>query len=112
VYSTLPQIRSSTDWNAVVEEAFKSLLTDPQGRLTPADLELLLCGAEGCEVEDFVNAALREADVDHDGGLSLEEFRALVSGRHESSLDLFEARLAGPRADGAAASAPEGDGRG
>lgn len=88
------QIRSSTDWDSVVEEVFNALDTEHRGKLTSTELELLLCGEEGCEAPAFVDSALREADYDHDGGISLEEFKELVSDRHDSRLDLFEARLA------------------
>lgn len=87
------QIRTSTDWDSVVEEAFNQIDRDHRGVITAADLEMLLCGEEGCEAPDVVEAALREADQDHDGSISLEEFKELVSEKHESRLELFDPRL-------------------
>lgn len=41
-----------------------------------------------------MGAALREADIDHDGGIDLPEFRRLVASQPQDRLDLFESRLA------------------
>ena len=44
-----------------------------------------------------MDAALREADTDHDGGISLAEFREMLTG--DDSLDLYESRLSSGSSD-------------
>lgn len=87
------QIRDSSEWDSLVEAAFRTLDRDADDSLGAGDLAGLLCGEAGCEVEDTVGAALREADADHDGALSLQDFKQLLAG-HDADLALFEARVA------------------
>jgi calcium-dependent protein kinase len=85
-------VRGSADWDTLVTEAFASLDVDEDASLGLADLEAALCGDDGCDVDDEAEAALREADSDGDGAVSLEEFRELLSA-HDGGLELFDARL-------------------
>lgn len=92
------KLHESSDWDGLVERAFLALNTDGSGLLTMAELELILCGEEGCQVPDELHAALREADLGHcvDEGIGLEQFRALLAGQLQDRLDLFETRLGKP----------------
>ena len=74
-------------------DAFRTLDPGGTGRIGAAELEAALCGEEGCEVPDTVAAALRDADADHDGGISLEEFRAFLASHRSDALSLYDARL-------------------
>ncbi|PSC69548.1 calcium-dependent kinase 17 [Micractinium conductrix] len=85
---------SGADWDRYVASAFASLDTDDDGVITAQALEQLLCGEDGCEVPDIVDAALREADKNHDGALDLEDFKAFLSkDRTDDSLALFDSRV-------------------
>lgn len=86
-------VRDSTEWDALVTEAFRTMDRDSDAALGVDDLTALLCGDEECD-PDIVEAALREADADHDRTVSLDEFRMLL-GSHDTDLDLFDARVAG-----------------
>jgi len=85
-------VRNSGEWDALVAEAFRSLDTDLDEMLHASDLEVLLCGEEGCATPADLDSALREVDGDHDGAVSLEEFKELLAG-HNSDLSLFDPRL-------------------
>ena len=45
------------------------------------------------QVPDEVDAAIREADLDGDGEITLEEFEQLLTQNANDALDLFETRL-------------------
>ena len=49
----------------------------------------------GChlQVPDEVDAAMREADLDGNGEISLDEFAHLLTVNSNDALDLFETRL-------------------
>ncbi|GAB4817118.1 hypothetical protein N2152v2_004164 [Parachlorella kessleri] len=82
------------EWGSLVGRAFEALGPDANGRIGVDKLELLLCGEEGCEAPDILGSALREADVNHDGCIDLDEFRQLLSGVGlGDGLELFETRL-------------------
>jgi calcium-dependent protein kinase len=85
-------LRDSADWDSLVTEAFRTMDRDSDAALGVDDLTALLCGDEGCIDPDIVEAALREADGDHDRTVSLAELRKLL-GSHETGLDLFDARV-------------------
>jgi len=85
-------LRDSLEWDNLVTEAFRTMDRDSDAALGIDDLTALLCGDEGCIDPDIVEAALREADGDHDGTVSLAELRKLL-GSHETGLDLFDARV-------------------
>ena len=85
-------LRASTDWDALVAAAFKTMDLDADAALGADDLEMLLCGEEGCVDPDMVEAALREADVDHDGTVSLKELQNLL-GSHDIGLEYFDPRV-------------------
>lgn len=59
---------------------------------------------------DEVEAALREADRDHDGTISEQDFRAFLDAATDDRLDLFDARVsrdgAGSGSDGSGSDAP------
>ena len=82
----------------------------PAGNLGQEDLERLLCGEEGCEWPDTVDAALREADSDHDGVVSLQDFRAFLEARQDDDLQLFESRLRGSSDSDSSGSSSGGSG--
>lgn len=42
---------------------------------------------------DIVDAALREADADHDGAVNMADFRSFLDSRTDDSLALFDPRL-------------------
>ncbi|PSC75499.1 hypothetical protein C2E20_0993 [Micractinium conductrix] len=84
----------SSEWDVLVERAFHAIDKDGSGTLTADELELVLCGDEGCQAPDDLDAAMREADLlDAEGGIGLEQFRALLAGEIGDRLDLFETRL-------------------
>jgi calcium-dependent protein kinase len=85
-------LKDSAEWDTLVTEAFRTMDRDSDAALGVDDLTALLCGNEGCIDPDIVEAALREADGDHDGTVSLAELRKLL-GSHETGLDLFDARV-------------------
>lgn len=45
------------------------------------------------QVSDMVEAALREADIDHDGSIGLADFEALMRSASAEDLDLFATGL-------------------
>ncbi|KAL4433462.1 hypothetical protein ABPG77_010315 [Micractinium sp. CCAP 211/92] len=83
----------AADWDGLVKRAFRSMDPDGDGVITAQELELLLCGEDGCEVPDIVDAALREADADHDGKLDLQDFKSFLESKADDSLSLFESRI-------------------
>ncbi|KAL4447878.1 hypothetical protein ABPG75_005097 [Micractinium tetrahymenae] len=88
----------SAEWDALVERAFHALDVDGCGRLSPGDLVSAICGDGGCEAPDDLDAVLREAGVlDAQGGIGLEQFRALLGGELQDRLDLFDTRLGAVR---------------
>lgn len=84
-------IRDTAEWEQLVSEVFESADVDKDDALGAEDVERLLCGEEGCDVSDMVDAAIREADSDGDGALSFGEFKTFLS-NHESDLDFFDDR--------------------
>ncbi len=42
------------------------------------------------QVDDTVEAALREADIDHDGSISLRDFETLMRTPSAEALELFQ----------------------
>lgn len=88
------KIQDCPKWDDWVARAFKSFDTCDKGWLDGEELTEMLCG-EFCEIEDTVPAALREADIDGDGGLSLAEFAALMETDKHDKLEIFGARLRG-----------------
>jgi calcium-dependent protein kinase len=85
-------IRDTGEWEQLLSEVFASADVDNDDALGAGDVERLLCGEEGCEVSDMIDAAIREADSDGDGALSFGDFKAFLS-NHESELDFFDDRL-------------------
>jgi calcium-dependent protein kinase len=86
-------VRDSAEWDVLVADVFREADRDDDRRLGTKDLERLMCGEEGCHVPDMVDAALRDGDGDYDGGISLKEFKELLSSEHEGDLALFNPRL-------------------
>lgn len=103
------EVRSTRDWDRLMTDIFKSIDQGDDGALGPEDLERLLCGEEGCAFPDEVDAALREADTDHDGVVSLDEFKAFLGAAQDDALELFDARL---RSSGSGSSGSGSDGEG
>ncbi len=46
---------------------------------------------------------MREADINHDGAIDLQEFKRLLTGQLQDNLELFESRL-GSRGTGSTSS--------
>jgi Ca2+-binding EF-hand superfamily protein len=65
--------------------------SEGHGKISREELTHLLCG-EQCAVADTVPSALREFDLDHDDGISFEEFVGLLRQSRADRLDLFDAR--------------------
>lgn len=84
-------IRDTGEWEQLLSEVFESADIDNDDALGVGDVERLLCGEEGCEVSDMIDAAIREADSDGDGALSFGDFKTFLS-NHESELDFFDDR--------------------
>ncbi|KAK9815418.1 hypothetical protein WJX72_003374 [[Myrmecia] bisecta] len=84
-------IQGSQDWAAWIKQAFDAFDGSGSGTINRDDLNAMLCG-DVCEVPDMVEAALREADIDADGGLNLQEFEQLLRS-NDAGLELFERRL-------------------
>eukprot|EP00887_Chlorella_sp_A99_P001826 scaffold19.g1826.t1 len=103
------EVRSTRDWDRLMTDIFKSIDQGDDGALGPEDLERLLCGEEGCAFPDEVDAALREADTDHDRVVSLDEFKAFLGAAQDDALELFDARL---RSSGSGSSGSGSDGEG
>lgn len=101
-------VKESRDWEALVARAFRSMDPNDDGVITAEELEVLLCGEDGCEVPDVVDAALREADANHDGKLDLADFKSFLESKTDDSLSLFDSRVSrdGSGSDG---SGSEGD---
>ncbi|KAL4856185.1 Calcium-dependent protein kinase 16 [Chlorella vulgaris] len=93
-------VKAGSDWDRLVANAFASMDPTSSGVLSAVDLERLLCGEEGCEVPDMVDAALREADADHDGAVDLQDFKAFLASKTDDSLALFDSRLSRDGSDG------------
>ncbi|GMH43343.1 hypothetical protein BSKO_11265 [Bryopsis sp. KO-2023] len=89
------QIQECPLWDEWVARAFNCFDTHSKGWLTSEDLTRMLCGNTRCECPDTVPAALRVADIDGDGGLSLPEFAALMKTDKHDKLEIFGARLRG-----------------
>lgn len=85
-------VRDSAEWDNLVTEVFEAADIDHDDALGIQDLEALLCGDEGCDVEGEVDSALREADQNGDGSVSLTEFKTFLTS-HESELDYFDSRM-------------------
>ena len=85
-------VRSSSDWDSLVEEAFLSLDMDRDEALGVSDLADLLCSENGCLAADEVEAALREADTDRDGKLTLRDFQNMLAA-YGGDLTLFDSRV-------------------
>lgn len=68
------------------------------------------------QVPDIVDAALREADADHDGAVNMADFRSFLDSRTDDSLALFDPRLSrdgassGSDDSGCEAGGPQGGG--
>lgn len=92
VMSDWRTLKDTHEWDAFVEEAFKTLDRNADDALDASDLEVLLCGEEGCAAPAEVDSALREVDADHDGSVSLDEFKELLA-EHNSDLMLFDSRV-------------------
>ena len=45
------------------------------------------------QIPDIVDAALREADTDHDGAVDLQDFKKFLDSKTDDSLALFDPRL-------------------
>jgi calcium-dependent protein kinase len=84
-------VRDTSEWDYLLNEVFDAADIDNDDALGAEDVERLLCGDEGCDVSDMVDAAIREADSDGDGALSFGEFKSLLS-NHESDLEFFDDR--------------------
>lgn len=85
-------IRSTSDWDQLVGEAFSSLDIDQDASLGVEDLAAILCSEEGCLAEDDVEAALREADSDGDGMVTLQDFEHMLAA-YGGDLTLFDSRI-------------------
>lgn len=84
-------VRDTGEWDHLLSEVFEAADIDKDDALGVEDVERLLCGDEGCDVSDMVDAAIREADSDGDGALSFGDFRSFLT-NHESDLDFFDDR--------------------
>ncbi|KAI8104773.1 hypothetical protein M9434_003325 [Picochlorum sp. BPE23] len=84
-------VRDTSEWEHLLAEVFEAADIDNDDSLGVEDVERLLCGDEGCDVEDLVDAAIREADIDGDGVLSFGEFKSFLT-NHESELEFFDDR--------------------
>lgn len=104
--------KAGNDWDRLVADAFKSMDPDNDGLLSGEDLERLLCGDDGCEVPDMVDAALREADADHDGKVDLQDFKSFLDSKTDDSLLLFDARLSRDGSDSSGSDGGDGGGGG
>lgn len=82
-------LQESEEWEGWIKAAFDAFDVDGSGRLNTDHLNSILCG-EVCEVIDTVEAALREADIDHDGSISLQDFETLMRTSSADSLELFQ----------------------
>jgi hypothetical protein len=78
--------------------------SEGNGKISTEELSHLLCGGEPCVVPDTVPAALREFDLDHDDGISFDEFCGLLRQSRADRLELFDAR----RVERAAQEEPQG----
>eukprot|EP00803_Ostreobium_quekettii_P004365 evm.model.scf_394.1 EVM.evm.TU.scf_394.1 scf_394:12902-20036(+) len=85
------QIQDSAQWDKWVVKAFKVFDQDQSGSLSTDELTHMLCG-DVCEIPDTVPAALREADANGDGCITLDEFIAVMRIDRGDRLDLFESR--------------------
>ena len=50
-------------------------------------------GPPPLQIPDMVDAALREADADHDGQVDLQDFKTFLAGKTDDSLSLFDSRV-------------------
>ncbi|KAK9868544.1 hypothetical protein WJX84_003705 [Apatococcus fuscideae] len=85
-------VQDSSEWHDWIELAFKAFDIDGSGSIGSEDLQALLCGGQ-CMVPDEVDAAIREADLDGDGVINLQEFEEFLTSNANDALDLFETRL-------------------
>ncbi|PRW20925.1 calcium-dependent kinase 26-like [Chlorella sorokiniana] len=85
--------QGTRDWDVLIGRAFAAMDPNGDGVISAEELEQLLCGEDGCEFPDTVEAALREADRDHDGVVSMQDFKEFIESKTDDSLSLFEARV-------------------
>ncbi|KAI3434966.1 hypothetical protein D9Q98_003018 [Chlorella vulgaris] len=86
-------VQESSEWDSLVLAAFEEMDVDCSGAISTRSLELLLCGEDGCQAPDDIQAPLREARLDQDSCIRLPEFKQLLSARLLDPLDMFESRL-------------------
>ena len=60
----------------------------------------------------MVDAALREADADHDGKVDLQDFKSFLDSKTDDSLLLFDARLSRDGSDSSGSDGGDGGGGG
>ena len=65
----------------------------PAAGLLAHHLPLPLPTATPLQVPDMVDAALREADADHDGQVDLQDFKTFLASKTDDSLSLFDSRV-------------------
>lgn len=85
-------VKDSAEWDYLISEVFEEADIDEDEALGIEDLERLLCGDDGCDVEGLVDSAMREADSDGDGSVSFGEFKAFMQ-NHDTDLDIFDSRM-------------------
>ncbi|KAG2438581.1 hypothetical protein HXX76_005131 [Chlamydomonas incerta] len=114
------EVQESAGWQKYVNQVFDMFDQEHTGRLTPENIQRVLCGggllagassgssgSEGdmvadpegadaeldeCPFDDVVPAAMREADEDHDGAISREEFVRFLSTAPGDKLEFYESR--------------------
>ncbi|KAG2435560.1 hypothetical protein HYH02_011854 [Chlamydomonas schloesseri] len=114
------EVQESAGWQKYVNQVFDMFDQEHTGRLTPENIQRVLCGggllaagsggssgSEGdaladpegadaeldeCPFDDVVPAAMREADEDHDGSISREEFVRFLSTAPGDKLEFYESR--------------------
>lgn len=84
-------VQNSEEWSQWVMKVFKAFDHNGSGRITAEELEDMLCGGMEC-VPDTVGAAMREADMNEDGGISFDEFAKLLHMSKMDKLELFDSR--------------------
>lgn len=114
------QVQESAGWQKYVNQVFDMFDQGHTGRLTPENIQRVLCGGgllgaagsgssgseadvladpggadaelDECPFDDVVPAAMREADEDHDGSISREEFVRFLSTAPGDKLEFYESR--------------------